>query len=230
LKFVYYEFNNKYKHTFLKLKSVSFKYNIYFYKKFLIKSRKQIARVKYKFKNNNLLLVHKFLCISMKSGNKITLFKHFELFFRNYLTTLYYNEESENIEDDGFYLDYIYYKIIRILIRKKSFFFNFNKLLMLVLPAYETLFSIKVKKLNKKLRLKYKKKYINTINYVPYEKRNNLTLKFLNVQSFSVKSFKLYERWFKVLLMSLLHPFKTFPWRRREVVYEKILLKYKKLK
>jgi len=178
----------------LKLKSVSFKYNIYFYKKFLIKSRKQIARVKYKFKNNNLLLVHKFLCISMKSGNKITLFKHFELFFRNYLTTLYYNEESENIEDDGFYLDYIYYKIIRILIRKKSFFFNFNKLLMLVLPAYETLFSIKVKKLNKKLRLKYKKKYINTINYVPYEKRNNLTLKFLNVQSFSVKSFKLYER------------------------------------
>lgn len=194
MKFVYYDLSNKYKYVFLKLKFCSVKYNVYFYKKFLVKSRKKIARVKFKFKNNDLLMVHKFFCISMKAGNKLTLFKHFELFFRNYLTTLFYNEESENIEDNGFYLNYIYYKIIRILIRKKSFFFNFNKLLMLVLPAYESLFSIRVKKLNKKLRLKFKKKYINTINYVPFEKRNNLTLKLLNVQSFSVKSFKLYDR------------------------------------
>lgn len=203
--------------------------NIYFFKKFLVKSRKKIAKVNFNSKNENITLLHKFFCISMKSGNKTTLFKHFELFFKNYLNVMFYNDEEDNNQKNAFFLNFVYYDIIRILIKKKNFFFNFNKLLSLVLPAYDSLFSIKIKKLNKKLRLKYKRKYINTIVYIPAKNRVNLTLKFINIQSFMVKNFKLSERYFKVFLMLILSPYRTLPWRRRSTVYDKIMRKFKKL-
>lgn len=184
---------------------------VYYFKKFLVKSRKKLPKVNYNSKNESITLLHKFFCISMKSGNKFTLFKHFELFFKNYLNVMFYNEEKDNSIKNEFFLNFLYYDIIRILIKKKNFFFNFNKLLSLVLPAYDSLFSIKIKKLNKKLRLKYKRKYINTIVYIPSKNRINLTLKFINIQSFMVKNFKLSERYFKVFLMLILSPYRTLP-------------------
>jgi hypothetical protein len=206
----------KFKYFLLKRKKIDFNFinfnrsnNIFFFKKFLIKSRKKLAKVNFISKNENITLLHKFFCISMKSGNKTTLFKYFEIFFKNYLNVMFYSDESDNVNE--FFLNFVYYDIIRILIKKKNFFFNFNKLLTLVLPAYDSLFSIKIKKLNKKLRLKYKKKYINNIVYVPFKKRTNLTLKFINIQSFMVKNFKLSERYFKVFLMLILSPYRTLP-------------------
>lgn len=217
------------KNFFLSTYNKKNKFKFFFFKKFLVKSRKKLTKVNYNQKNKFITLLHKFFCISMKSGNKLTLFKHFEIFFKNYLISMFYKKDEDFIKKDEFFINFLYYDIIRILIKKKSFFFNFNKLLSLILPAYDALFSIKVKKLNKKLRLKYKKKYINTIVYIPDKNRNNLTLKFLNIQSFSIKNYNLHERYFRVFLMFILAPYRTLPWRRRNTVYKKILQKYKKL-
>ena len=226
MKFNYLIINRNYKvNSNFFIKSNAF----FFFKKFFIKSRKKLAKVNFNKKNENLTLLHKFFCISMKSGNKFTLFKHFELFFKNYLISMFYNEEEDNTINNEFFLNFVYYDIIRILIKKKSFFFNFNKLLNLVLPAYDSLFSIKIKKLGKKLRLKYKKKYLNKIMYISPKNRVNVTLKFINIQSFMFKNFKLSERYFKVFLALILSPYKTLPWKRRSAVYEKIMYKYKKL-
>jgi len=225
LKFKYIFKNNLFLPSLKKTK----KYKFYFFKKFLVKSRKKLTKVNYNQKNKFISLLHKFFCISMKSGNKLTLFKHFELFFQNYLISMFYKKDDEYTSNDEFFINYLYFDIIRILIKKKAFFFNFNKLLSLVLPAYDTLFSIKIKKLNKKLRLKYKKKYVNMIVYIPDKNRNNLTLKFLNIQSFSVRSYNLHERYFRIFLMFILAPYRTLPWRRRHTVYRKIVEKYKKL-
>jgi hypothetical protein len=206
----------KFKYFLLKPKNIIqqvnfFKKNeqVYYFKKFFVKSRKKLTKVNFNSKNENITFLHKFFCISMKSGNKSTLFKHFELFFKNYLNVMFYNDEKNNKNE--FFVNFVYYDIIKILIKKKNFFFNFNKLLSLVLPAYDSLFSIKIKKLNKKLRLKYKRKYINNIVYVPAKNRVNLTLKFINIQSFIAKNFKLSERYFKVFLMLILSPYRTLP-------------------
>ena len=217
------------KNYFLPTRSKKNKLNFYFFKKFLVKSRKKLPKVNFNQKNRNITLLQKFFCISMKSGNKTTLFKHFEIFFKNYLIAMFYKKDQENILNNEFFINFLYYDIIRVLIKKKSFFFNFNKLLSLILPAYDSLFSIKIKKLDKKLRLKYKKKYINTIVYIPDKNRFNFTLKFLNIQSFSVKNFNLHDRYFRIFLMFILAPYRTLPWRRRNTVYKKILHKYKKL-
>lgn len=208
MKFKYFIQNNNYNYYNIS----NYKFDLFFFKKVFVKSRKQMTKVNFDKKNFDIGLVHKFFCISMKSGNKYTLFKNFEKFYIKYIDSIYYEknlDDSDPLKGDEFYLKYMYYNIIKVLIKKKSFFLNFNKLLLLVLPAYESLFSIKIKKLNKKLRLKYKKKYINTVNYIRPEKRSNLTLKFLNIQSFSVKNYKLYDRLFKVFLTLILHPSKT---------------------
>lgn len=203
MKFKYFICNSK--KSFL----TPLKFDFYYFKKVFVKSRKNITKVGFTKKNFDVGLLNKFFCISMKSGNKYTVFKHFCKFYNQYMDSMFYEkhlDEDDDFKGDKFYLKYMYYNIIKVLIKKKNFFLNFNQLLQLILPSYESLFSIKIKKLNKKLRLKYKKKYINTINYVKPEKRFNLTLKFLNIQSFSVKSYKLSDRLFKVFLTLILQP------------------------
>lgn len=226
MKFVYLLPN--YKFNFFKKSEKITSHNWYVFEKFFQKSRKKLAKVNFTQKNTSITILHKFFCVSMKSGNKLVLFKHFELFFRNYLNVMFYNSELENLEKNEFYLHYLYYDLVRDLIKKKFLFFNFNKILNLVLPEYNSLFSIKLKKLNKNLRLKYKKKYIYTTNYVQYKNRINTTLKFLNIQSFSIKSFYLSERYFKLFLMLMLSPHRTLPWKRRSIVYDKIIKQYKR--
>ncbi|HRP26169.1 hypothetical protein [Thauera sp.] len=199
----------------------------YSYKKFYISNRKKLTKVNNKFKNCNLTIVNKFLNISTRSGKKRTIFVNLQKFYSIYLFGFFFSNDLNldsmnfindkfdynsdvNINNNGFneefFKSFPYFNLIKKLIIDDSSFINLNNLINFVLPLYNTLFTIKVKKLGKKMKAKYKKKYLYKLSYVYPKNRTNLTLKFMNFQSLQVKNYYLPERYTKMFASIILAP------------------------
>jgi hypothetical protein len=200
---------------------------IYSYKKFYVSNRKKLTKVNNKFKNSNVTIINKFLSISTRSGNKRTVFANFQKFYSNYIFGFFFSndynlnsasfindafdyESDINANNNGFNEDFFknfpYFNLVKKLIMDDSSYINANNLINFVLPLYNTLFTIKVKKLGKKMKAKYKKKYLYKLNYVYPKNRVNLTLKFMNFQSLQVKNYYLPERYTKMFASIVLAP------------------------
>lgn len=190
-------------------------------------NRKKLTKVGNKFKNSNLTIINKFLSISTRSGNKKTLFKNYQNFYCNYIFGFFFSEDfnldkmnfANNVFDynsdvdvtnngfnESFFKSFPYYNLIRKLIVDESSFINLNNLVGFVLPLYNTLFTIKVKKLDKRLKAKYKRKYLYKLSYVYPKNRVNLTLKFMNYQSLQVKNYYLHQRYMKMFTSVVMAP------------------------
>lgn len=199
----------------------------YDYKKFYIANRKKITKVGNKLKNSNVTIVNKFVSISFRKGKKKTMFKHLQVFYQMYIFGFFFTNDfnlnkakyANNIFDydigsefsnygfsENFFQNYEYFNLIKKLIIDESSFVNLNKLVNYILPLYNALFTIKVKKLNKKMKAKYKKKYLYKISYVYPKNRTNLTLKFINFQSLQTKNYYFSQRLVKAFSSVILAP------------------------
>lgn len=199
----------------------------YSYKKFYVLNRKKLTKVNNKFKNYNMTIVNRFLSVSTRSGNKRTIFVNLQKFYRNYMFGFFFSKDSSldsmnfvnnifdydsdiNVYNNGFNEDFFknfpYFNLIKKLVVDDSSYVNLNNLINFVLPLYNTLFTIKVKKLGKKMKAKYKKKYLYKLSYVYPKSRTGLTLKFMNFQSLQIKNYYLHERYIKMFSSIILAP------------------------
>ncbi len=168
--------------------------------------------------------------MSFRSGYKNTLFKHFKFFLLKYRYVMIYDiEPDEFFNSEDFFNSYMFYDLLKDLYTKKLELIQFSNILFLILPYYNSLFKINVKKLSKSKRLKLKKNYIYTVKYIAPKKRLSNTLKLVNIQSYYQPSNHLFERYFHLFLDVLLNPLKNVLKKRRDYVYSKILKKRKRL-
>jgi hypothetical protein len=120
---------------------------------------------------NNTLIDH-FLKISMKTGDKFTLLKHFNIFLNNFY--LSFNNKDENFFN---YKDYI--TLFNLLKYKKNYY-DFNFLLKESITPLESLFNVQLNKLTKKNKNKSKRKYSYNVTYINKKKRLKYVLKLIN--------------------------------------------------
>jgi hypothetical protein len=138
-----------------------------------------------------------------KSLNKVAntfyfSFIHKSLFLQNKFDnyTLFYNFSKEN-----------------------NFFFDFNFILNNLISLNESIFNIKVLKLNKKNKKRLKKKYDFEVKYLKKHKRAGNVFKALHLFSNSFNYYNYNER----LLASI---FTTFFFQKSSKIYKKKLLAY----
>lgn len=163
-------------------------------------------------KDINTTNINKFVNMMLKSGGKLKFF--------NYLNTV------TNI----FYYSFIYkssflqnkfdnYTLFFNFSRENSFFFNFNFILNNILVLNESIFNIKVVKLDKRNKKRLKKKYDFEVKYLKKQKRKGFVFKALHLYSNSFNYYKYHER----LLASLLT---TFFFQKNSKIYKKKLFAY----
>jgi len=149
----------------------------------------------------------------MRSGNKATVLKHFELFFENFTYNVYF-EKDEMYERNDLFDEFITNEnltFLEKLVKKKKIKHHFFSIFNTLLPEYDSLFDMKIKKLSKDLRKKFNRKYTYKIEYVPFEKRIFLTLKYLRLNSFSLKHRELHSRFFRLFFTFMISPEKMLP-------------------
>lgn len=180
---------------------------------------------------NPTYFINKFFLITMRSGNRLTVLKYFDEFLASFIYNVYFewndiDEKSALIEE---FITPENLQYIDELVKQKKINHNFFSIFNNLLPEYDSLFDMKIKKLPSDLRKKLKRKYTYKIEYVPFEKRIFLTLKYLRVNTFSLKNRKLNLRLFRLFFTFMLTPQKMLPWKRREIVYDLLIKKYKKI-
>lgn len=131
-------------------------------------------------RDNNNTLLQKYLNISCKTGNKNTLFKHLNLMTENFY--FIFNSDFEEFHK------YKNYSIFKYLSDHINCYNDFNYILNYSLSNSQSIFDMKTKKNQKKLKLK--KPFSHEIVYVPKQKRLKNNLKILNTYS---ESFKYYN-------------------------------------
>lgn len=192
---------------------------------------KEVKKNKYNYENK-LYFMNKLFLINMRSGNKLTVFKHFELFYKSFTTNVYYEWHESDEERSELVKEYITsnnLKYLEKIVHERKIKHEFYSIFNSLLPEYDSLFNMKIVKLSSELRKKYRRKYTYKIVYVPFEKRIFLTLQFLRVNSFALKHNKLSDRFFRLFFNFILEPRRILAWQRRELVYDLMVKKYKKI-
>jgi hypothetical protein len=164
------------------------------------------------FINKNKTNLDKLLNVILINGDKLKFLKslnkmvsifyfsfiHKSVFLQNKFDTytLFYNFSKEN-----------------------DFFFNFDFILNNIITLNESIFNIKVLKLNKRNKKRLKKKYDFEIKYLKKEKRAGNVFKSLHLFSNSFNYYKYNER----ILAAI---FTTFFFQKSSKIYKKKLLAY----
>lgn len=168
---------------------------------------------------NNTLL-QQFINVIFKEGKKEYLFNQINIVSENLFYIL--NEEHED------FFKYKDYKTLCFLSGYSPYYNNFNLIFFDSLIKLESLFDIKTKKNPKKLKLL--KKFSHEVVFIPKIKRLKNTLKVLNLYSESFKYYKVWERFFWMILLIFLDQKKSFVFKRRNFIYKKSLKFFSKKK
>jgi hypothetical protein len=75
------------------------------------------------------------------------------------------------------------------MINSKYYYYDINFLIEKSIHIYEPLFNVKIKKINKKLKNKFNKKYTYDIIYIKKKKRQKHVLKLINSYSERFKNY-----------------------------------------
>ena len=166
--------------------------------------------------NNNRSNVDKLINVSFSCGKKLK--------FLNYLNNL----------NNTFYYSFIYkslffqnrfenYMLFYNFSKENDFFFNLNFILNNIVNLNESIFNIKVVKLNKKLKKRFKKKFDFEVKYLRKHKRSLNVFKSLHLYSNSFNYYKYYERLLASLLLTFLNQKDSKIYKRKLVSYSLVL-------
>ncbi len=136
-------------------------------------------------KNNNLL--NQFINLNTKKGKKHLISKNISIMSENFFFVL-----SNFCDEFNYYKNYS--NFVFMYSKTNPDYFNMNNVLELITMDLESIFEIKTKKNNKKLKLK--DKYTHEITYIPRERRLKYVLRSLNIYKESFKNYNLWERLF----------------------------------
>lgn len=167
-------------------------------------------------KNNNLLF--QFISLNTKKGKKTLILKNISIM----LESLFFSFSNFCVE----FNNYSNYNSLFYIFNKNIYYFNPNNIFFLITSGLESIFEIKTKKNNKKLKLK--EKYSHEIAYIPRERRLKYILRSLSFYKENFKNYNLWERLFWSFFNILLNKEKSFLSARREYIYIKSVKFFKK--
>ena len=161
-------------------------YNLYYYDFSFYKYNKpsknlfikNINRKKKNFKefsdirDKNLIILKKYYNISNYNGKKESFFTNFNYFIKIFFFIF--------IKKNTFFNSYSNYNNLFELLNLKQINFDFNILIKDFIYEYNSIFDIKICKVPKKYKLKFKKKFNFELTYIYSKKRLKYTLKLLN--------------------------------------------------
>lgn len=119
---------------------------------------------------------NKLLNVSMYNGKKENCFKNYNIFLLEFYNIF--------IKYDNVFNNYKYYDVLFKLLSVKKEYYNFNKFLIYIIPVYNSIFSINLKKLNKSQRMKLQRTHVQELTYVKPKNRLKSSLKLINFFSF----------------------------------------------
>lgn len=171
--------NSSYKNNFHYF-NISF-FSFFLYQKRFLKKKKFIKktinnkRLDLKLDSlrrfKNFSFNNQILNIWTKKGLKLNLVKHYNLFLKNFYNLIL--DGAEQYKNSQNY-DYVFE-----LLDTKYYYYKFENLLKDPFNELEYIFDLKIKKLNKKLQKKFKKKYDYKIIHINKEKRTRFVIKLL---------------------------------------------------
>lgn len=168
--------------------------------------------------NQNRNNLDKLINVSFSSGKKLK--------FLNYMNNL----------NNAFYYSFIYkssffqsrfenYMLFYNFSKENDFFFNLNFILSNIVNLNESIFNIKVVKLNKKLKKRFKKKFDFEVKYLRKHKRSLSVFKSLHLYSNSFNYYRYHERLLASLLLTFLNQKDSKIYKRKLVSYSLVLKK-----
>lgn len=205
-------------------KEFFFKYFFIFKKKFIkLHNYKQIRKNYIKSRKplkSDVSHFNKLLNVSMYKGKKQTCFKNYNIFLNNFYQIF--------IEYDNDLNKFKYYDVLFKLLSVKKEYYNFNTFLTYIIPVYNSMFSIHLKKLNKAQRLKLQRTHVQELVYIKPKNRLKTSLKLINFFSFKHKHNLFWKRLYFFFLPFFLDPRQSLLWDRRTLIYDKVLKAYLK--
>ena len=220
---IYYKFNINKNYFFF----INYYYSFCFYKYNKINKSLFIKTINKKLKNfklksfyrdKNILIIKKYFNNSIFNGRKEVLLKYFNNFIKLFFFIF--------IKKNNYLCDYVNYNNIYDLVNSNKMYFDFNFFIKDFIFNYNSIFDIKIIKIPKKYKLKFKKKFNFEIKYVYKEKRLKFILKLIN--NFIKKSncFNLSKKFFWLFVEIVFDPYNSFLWKRKINIYKKILKKF----
>lgn len=170
--------------------------NFYDYEKNLVKNRKFFYKIKPGVslnikknsikRNSNSLLFQQYINLNTKKGNKNIFFLNFNKSVENLLYVFKYNIEDLN--------SYVNYSNFIDTFNKTFKYQNTNQLIEKIVDELKSVFEIKTKKNNKKI--KTLSKYSHEIIYIPRQRRLKYVLRSLSLYKEYFNNYCLWERIF----------------------------------
>jgi hypothetical protein len=198
-------------------------YNTFVFNNFFKKKRLFLHKVS----NNNSvrfkkytkkLITNKLIQVLINGGNKLKVLKcvnsiHNSFYFLNN------NPEKEFVSK---YQSFDFFKNFS---NTNFKFFNFNFILSVILELNQTIFDLKVVKLNKKDKKKKKQKYNLEVKYLSKNKRFTSVLRNLNLNSNSYNYYKYSERLLASIFDSFFLQKSSALYKKKIYIYNSILKK-----
>jgi hypothetical protein len=186
-------------------------YKIYINSVFF-RERKSFFSSNLTFFNKNKTNLDKLINVVFINGDKLKFFKSLNKVVNVFYFSFIHKSVFLQNKFDNYSLFYNFSK-------ENSFFFDFNFILNNITSLNESIFHVKVLKVNKKAKKKLKKKYDFEVKYLKKEKRAGNVYRSLHLHSNSFNYYKYDER----LLASILT---TFFFQKSSKLYKKKLLAY----
>jgi hypothetical protein len=123
---------------------------------------------------------------------KLNFLKNYNIFLENFFFIFFTNK--------SFFKDYPNYEYVCDLLETKGYKNKFEYLLLNPIKDLEYIFELRLKKLNKKMKRKFKKKYTYTINHFHHKKRVKHVLNMFYLSSNFYKEKKYFERMFLMFI------------------------------
>lgn len=185
-------FYNNIKNKFYYNDFCIYKYNKSNRKLFFKKLNNQLVESNKKsfIRDKNILILKKYFNTSIYNGKKEFFFNQFNKFVKNFYFLF--------LKKNNYFLNYVNYINVFKLISIKKIYFNFNFFIKEFIFDYNSIFDIKMCKIQKKYKnkTKLKKKFNFELVYVFKEKRLKYTLKLINNYVKKNNNFFIKEKFF----------------------------------
>lgn len=184
---------------------------------FFIKNNKISYKNIYNFKLKSFF--KKIVMLSLKRGLKLKFFNYISSAFKFFFYLFLHNNSHIFSKYKNVYN--IYYSFFNL----TNLFFNVNFLLFWLSSIIEPMFTLKCLSVPKKYRKKLKKKFTFSIFFLKKEKRKDVFLRWVYLNTFVFNDLTFYKKLLKSLLDIFLKNKKSNLYLKKIIIYKKILKK-----
>ena len=207
-----------FKNNFYYLNFCFYKYNKFNKNKFIKFKFLKNFRSKSFIRDKKLSILKKYFNNSIFEGKKEFFFNNFNNFIKLFLYIF--------IKKNNFFNNYVNYNNVLKLVNLKKIHFDFSFFIKEFIYEYNSIFDIKIIKIPKKYKLKFKKNFNFELVYVYRVKRLKYTLKLLNNYIKKNNNFKLEKKLFWTFVDLILDPKNSFLWKRKIHIYNRAMKKF----